>query len=185
MSSRTVWGGVLDSCPGLLCCVINIKGILLHATNGYKAVALRLFGHKCEEGRSYPPLITENDRAIHEALTAACLGEINAIEFTVNGNVWELTASPLVIEGQGLAGVVIRIVSESQAQNVLPQNIQPVIRSNPDILNTVPFRAAMTDKKGVILAVNKFLASCVRADLVGRNIIELVSPELDSELTHI
>ncbi|MBQ7193698.1 MAG: diguanylate cyclase [Synergistaceae bacterium] len=185
MSSRTVWGGVLDSCPGLLCCVINIKGKLLHATNGYRAVASRLFGHKCEEGRNYPPLITENDRAIHEVLTAACLGDTNAIEFTENGKFWELTASPLIIEGQGLAGVVIRIVSESQAQKDSPQNLQPVIESNPDVLNTIPFRAAMTDKKGQILAVNKFLASCVRAELVGRNIVELVSTGADSELTHI
>ena len=73
-SSSTVWGGVFDACPGLLCCVVNIKGKLLHATHGYKAVAGRLFGHKCEEGRNYPPLITEIDIGIHEALTAACLG---------------------------------------------------------------------------------------------------------------
>ena len=179
----TVWGGVLDSCPGLLCCVINMKGKLLHATHGYKAVAARLFGHKCEEGRNYPPLITELDIGIHEALTAACLGDTNAIEISEGGKIWELTASPLKIDGQNIAGVVIRIVSENPVKP--SQMLPPVIHSNPEILNSVPFRAGVTDSQGVFLAVNRFLASCVRADLVGRNIAELVSPEVNSELTHI
>lgn len=183
MTAKTIWGEVLDSCPGLLCCVINTKGKLLHATNGYKAVASRLFGHSCEEGRNYPPLITENDKAIHEALTAACLGATNAVEFTEKGNIWEITASPLRLEGHGISGIVLKISSESSSEknNALP----PVVQSNPEILNTVPFRAAITDTKGRFLAVNKNLASCVRADLIGRNIIELVSPEIDSDLTHI
>lgn len=180
----TVWGGVLDSCPGLLCCVINIKGKLLHATHGYKAVAARLFGHKCEEGRNYPPLITDLDMGIHEALTAACLGDTNAIEISENGKIWELTASPLRIDGQNIAGVVLRIASENPAKTHSAP-LPPVIRSNPEILNSVPFRAGITDTQGVFLAVNKFLASCVRAGLVGRNIVELVSPEVSSDLTHI
>lgn len=179
----TVWGGVLDACPGLLCCVINIKGKLLHATHGYKAVAARLFGHKCEEGRNYPPLITDIDMGIHEALTAACLGDTNAIEISEGGKIWELTASPLKIDGQGIAGVVIRIASENTAKS--PVNVPPVIQSNPEILNSVPFRAAVVNSEGVFMAVNRFLASCVRADLVGRNILELVSPDMTSDLTHI
>lgn len=179
----TVWGGVLDSCPGLLCCVINLKGKLLHATNGYKAVAARLFGHKCEEGRNYPPMITDIDMGIHEAMTAACLGDTNAIEISEGGKIWELTASPLKIDAQGVAGVVLRIASEntSQSGHVMPS----VIRSNPEILNAVPFRAGIVNKEGMFMAVNKFLASCVRAELVGRNIVELVSPEENSALTHI
>ena len=182
-SSSTVWGGVLDSCPGLLCCVVNIKGKLLHATHGYKAVAARLFGHKCEEGRNYPPLITEIDIGIHEALTAACLGEMNAIEISENGKIWELTASPLRLDGQGIAGVVLRIASEvpKKPAPMLP----PVIHSDPEILNSVPFRAGIVDHNGVFMAVNKFLASCTRAGLVGRNIVELVSPESNSDITHM
>ena len=182
-NSTTVWGGVLDSCPGLLCCVINLKGKLLHATHGYKAVAARLFGHKCEEGRTYPPLITDIDIGIHEALTAACLGDTNAIEISENGKIWELTASPLRLDAQGIAGVVLRIASEIP-RTPAPM-LPPVIHSNPEILNSVPFRAGIVDHNGVFMAVNKFLASCVRADLVGRNIIELVSPEVNSEITHI
>lgn len=182
-TSSTVWGGVLDSCPGLLCCVINIRGMLLHATNGYKAVASRLFGHKCEEGRNYPPLITEIDNAIHEALTAACLGNTNAIEISENEKIWELTASPLRIDGQGTVGVVLRIVSEAPEEPNM--NLPPVIKSNPEILNSIPFRAGIIDSHGVFLAVNKLLASCVRADLVGRNIVELVSPQEESDLTNI
>lgn len=179
----SVWGGVLDSCPGLLCCVINLKGKLLHATHGYKAVAARLFGHKCEEGRNYPPMITELDVGIHEAMTAACLGGTNAIEISEGGKIWELTAAPLKIESQGIAGVVLRIISEPPSKS--PQVVQPIIQSNPEILNSVPFRAGVVNSEGVFLAVNRFLASCVRAELVGRNIVELVSPEVNSDLTHI
>lgn len=186
----SIWSGVLDSCPGLLCCVINIHGKLLHATHGYKAVAFRLFGHKCEEGKNYPPMITELDRGIHEALTAACLGDTNAIEFSENGKIWELTASPLKVDESGIAGVVIKISSELQqpaAKNDDDKNgTQTVtIQSNPEILNSIPFRAGIVDSHGVFMAVNKFLASCVRADLVGRNVIELVDPVVNSDLLHI
>ncbi|MBR4195098.1 MAG: GGDEF domain-containing protein [Synergistaceae bacterium] len=182
-NNMTVWGGVLDSCPGLLCCVINIKGKLLHATHGYKAVASRLFGHKCEEGRNYPPLITDIDMGIHDAMTAACLGDTNAIEISDNGKIWELSASPLRIDGQGIAGVVLRITSGDSGKTSV--SAAPVIYSNPEILNSVPFRAGVVNSEGVFMAVNRFLASCVRADLVGRNIIELISPENNSDILHI
>lgn len=179
----SVWSGVLDSCPGLLCCVVNINGKLLYATHGYKAVASRLFGHKCDEGRNYPPMITELDRGIHEAMTAACLGTTDAIEISENGKIWELTASPLKIDDGPISGVVIKISSESppSTSSALP----PVVMSNPEILNSVPFRAGITDSHGTFLAVNRFLASCVRVELVGRNIIELVSPEECPGLIHI
>ena len=144
----SVWSSVLDSCPGLLCCVINLKGRLIYATHGYKAIAARLFGHKCEEGRNYPPLISDVDRDIHDALAAACLGESNAIEIAENANVWELTASPLILPEDGehkISGVVIRIVAASAK----PQPPAPVVVSNPDILEAVAFRACVVDDKGV------------------------------------
>ena len=179
----SVWSGVLDSCPGLLCCVVNIRGKLLYATHGYKAVAARLFGHKCDEGRYYPPMITELDRGIHEAMTAACLGDTNAIEISENGKIWELTASPLKVDANGIGGVVLRLASETVSSPA--QNMPHVVQSNPEILNSVPFRAGIVDAHGVFLAVNKFLASCVRADLVGRNIIELAEPANNSDIMNI
>lgn len=175
----SIWSGVLDSCPGLLCCVINIKGRLIYASNGYKAVAARVLGHKCEEGRNYPPLITDIDKAIHEALTAACLGTSNAIEITKGGNTWEFTASPLKLDEKNISGVVIRAVS------VNPKTLAPVIQTSPDILNAVPFRACTVDSHGVILAANKFLASSLGIDPTGSNIAEIVEPSVHSELMHI
>lgn len=175
----SIWSGVLDSCPGLLCCVINIKGRLIYATNGYKAVAARVLGHKCEEGRNYPPLITDIDKAIHEALTAACLGTSNAIEITKGGNTWEFTASPLKLDDKNISGVVIRAVS------VNPKTLAPVIQTSPDILNAVPFRACTVASKGIILAVNKFLSASLGIDPTGSNIAEIVEPALHSELMHI
>ncbi|MBQ7154239.1 MAG: GGDEF domain-containing protein [Synergistaceae bacterium] len=183
----SVWSGVLDSCPGLLCCVVNIKGRLIYATHGYKAIAARLFGHKCEEGRNYPPLISAMDREIHDALTAACLGETNAIEFaegTNQQNIWDLTASPLRLVDDGeskISGVVIRIVSSMSTG----QTQAPVIRSNPNILEAVPFRACVTDSKGVILAANKFLSSSLGVDPSGSSIAEILEPDVHSELLHI
>ncbi len=176
----SVWSGVLDSCPGLLCCVINIRGKLLYATHGYKSVAGRLFGHKCEEGRNYPPRITELDSVIHEALMAACLGDTNAIEIAEGEKLWELTASPLILEENGTAGVVIRITQKENAQP-----LPPVIQSNPEILEALPFRAGVVDSHGVFLAANKFLMSCVRGEITGRNVIELIEPEDNSALMNI
>ena len=180
----SVWSSVLDSCPGLLCCVINLKGRLIYATHGYKAIAARLFGHKCEEGRNYPPLISDVDRDIHDALAAACLGESNAIEIAENANIWELTTSPLKLPEEGqftISGVVIRIVAASSK----PQPPAPVVVSNPDILEAVAFRACVVDDKGVILAANKFLCSSLGRSPSGSNIAEFVELDAVSELIRI
>ncbi|MBQ9433906.1 MAG: GGDEF domain-containing protein [Synergistaceae bacterium] len=180
----SVWSSVLDSCPGLLCCVINLKGRLIYATHGYRAIAARLFGHKCEEGRNYPPLISDVDRDIHEALTAACLGESNAIEIDENGSIWELSASPLILPEDGdskISGVVVRIVAASSK----PQPPAPVVMSNPDILEAVPFRACITDDKGVILAANKYLCAGLGRNPSGSNIAEFAELDAVSGLMRI
>ena len=168
------WSGVLDSCPGLLCCVINIKGKLLYASGGYKAVAGRIFGHKCKEGSNYPPLITELDKAFHEVLTAACLGEANAIEISEHGRIWELTASPLRLGGKKIEGVVVRINSEQLAAP--ERSLPPVVQSNPEILEAVPFRACVVNSKGLILAANKLFAASSKESLTDKNIIEIFKP---------
>ena len=181
----SVWSGVLDSCPGLLCCVINIKGRLIYATHGYKAIAARLFGHKCEEGRNYPPLITTLDREIHAALTAACLGDANALEFSDStNNVWELTASPLKLIEDGeskISGVVIRVSSTSGK----PQPPAPIIKSDPNLLEAVPFRACVVDKDGGVLAANKFLCSSLGLNPTGSNVSEMLEPDTHSALMKV
>ena len=180
----TIWSGVLDSCPGLLCCVINLKGRLIYATNGYKAAASRLFGHDCREGRTYPPMITDIDRALHELLTAACLGKTDSIELSEEKNIWQITASPLKLESDsnsnanGVAGVVLRIIPSPRVKNTQQQ----IIQSNPDILNSVPFRAAVVHQSGDFLAVNKFLASSAKVDLTGHNISDFIENDNISEI---
>lgn len=156
--------------------MINIKGRLIYATHGYKAIAARLFGHKCEEGRNYPPLISEIDMSIHDALAAACLGETNAIEIAENANVWELTASPLKFTEEGqftISGVVIRIVAASAKA----QPPAPVVMSNPNILESVAFRACVADDKGAILAANKYLCSSLGQNPSGRDIADFLKPD--------
>ncbi len=177
-----LWSAVLDSCPGLLCCVINLKGKLLYASHGYKAVAARLFGHNCTEGSNYPPLITELDRAFHDVLTSACLGEVNAIEISENEKIWELTASPLRLDSQKIEGVVVRIMSENK---IIEKNPQPVVQTNPEILESVPFRACVVNQKGMILAANKFFQKSSRENLTGKNIIEIFKPVSNSSIMEI
>lgn len=177
------WSAVLDSCPGLLCCVINLKGKLLYASHGYKAVAARLFGHKCTEGSNYPPLITELDRAFHDVLTSACLGETNAIEIAEHEKIWELTASPLRLNPKNVEGVVVRIMSENLV--VEEKNSQPVVQTDPEILESVPFRACVVNQKGMILAANKFFAKSSRENLTGKNIIEIFKPVSESGIMKI
>ena len=123
----SVWSGVLDSCPGLLCCVINLKGKLIYATSGYKAAASRLFGHDCSEGRKYPPMISEIDRALHDILTGACLGRTASFEVSEDRKIWEITASPLKLD-DSIAGVVLRIIPGESALS----SQQQIIQSNPD-----------------------------------------------------
>ncbi len=170
------WSRILDSCPGLLCCVINSKGKLLYASHGYKAIAARLFGHKCVEGSNYPPMISGLDKTLHEVLMAAYLGNSNGIELTENDQIWNVTASPLKNDANKIDGVVIRIISD-----VTRKNLPPVIQSNPEILNSVPFRAGVVDSHGVFLAANKFLSAEI-PDIAGKNIIELVTHETNSGL---
>lgn len=172
------WSEVLDSCPGLLCCVVTLQGRLMYATHGYKAAAARLFGHRCEEGRNYPPRISEVDNAMHEALTAACLGKANAMEVSTHDNIWELSMSPLKVQGK-ITGAVIRIALNSA------KNLPPVIQSNPDLLNAVPFRACVTDDKGIILASNKFFSASLGVMPDGANIAQIADPLTHSQLMNI
>ncbi len=178
-----VWSGILDSCPGLLCCVVNIRGRLVYATHGYKTIAARLLGHRCEEGRNYPPLINELDKTLHEMLAAACLGNTNAIEVTERGRVWDITASPLRITSQKIEGVVIRIMrSENAKENSLAA---PIVRTNPNILNSIPFRACVVDSNGLILSANKFLSFGFNTALTSRKITDIAKPESEEELNSI
>ena len=178
-----VWSGILDSCPGLLCCVVNIRGRLVYATHGYKTIAARILGHKCEEGRNYPPLINELDKTLHEMMTAACLGKTNAIEITERGRVWDITASPLRITSQKVEGVVIRIMRSETGNE--SRNSPPIIRTNPEILNSVPFRACVVDSEGMILSANKFLSYGFNTALTGRKITDITEPESEKELNDV
>lgn len=178
----SVWTEVLDSCPGLLCCVVNLKGKLLHATHGYKVVAYRLLGHKCEEGRIYPPMITNLDNALHELLKEAAAGETNAIELSENGKIWELTASPLKLDSTRISGVIIRIAAIETIRTATNENLPPVVYSNPNILEAVPFRACVADSNGIIIAVNKFLAASFSDDISGKNINEIAKLDDESEM---
>ncbi len=157
-----VWTKILDSMPGLLCCVINLQGKLLYTTQGYKAVALRMFGHKCINGENYPPMSTDFDNELHGILVSACTGQTNAVEFNENNKVWNITASPLRIDDEQIRGVIIRITYGHEIVKII---------KNPDVLNSLAMRAAVTDPKGKCIAVNKFFYNELKP---GRHVQDLI-----------
>ena len=128
-------------------------------------------------------MITELDRALHDSLMAACLGNTNAIEISERDKIWEFTASPLRLDAKKIEGVVVKVSSENI--NASSRNLAPIIESNPEILNSVPFRACVVNSIGVILAINKFLAASCEHELTGKNIIELVKLNSNSSLIKV
>lgn len=173
-----IWSRVLDSCPGLLCCVVNLRGKLLYASHGYKSVAMRLLGHKCEIGKNYPPMMTELDNALHEVLTTACLGRTNGIEISEHERIWEFTAAPLKLDSNGIAGVVIRL-SSSEIKEIKSEEI----KQKPDFLNAIPFIAAIVNPHGKFLAVNKNFISYFnfnfKIEITGKNIQDLINQDIN------
>ena len=195
-----VWSHVLDSCPGLLCCVLNLHGKLIYATQGYKAVALRLFGHKCENGRNYPPLGSFMDNVFHEALTAACLGKINGFEITEGDRIWDVTASPLKLDEKEISGIVIRLSSTEikiQTKTEVKEVVKEIIKEIPAkitqhtlrtalkdyfaVINNLSFKALLVDLKGKILAVNKKFSSDFKMDITGMNVNVLIDTSINKE----
>lgn len=110
-----MWGSVLNSCPGLLCCVVDNSGRLLYASPGYSVVVGRVFRHKCVPGEPYPhpDSIGAISRQIRSMLQAACAGTVNDIEVTEScadgDRTWSVTISPLR-RGPEPDGAVIRIM---------------------------------------------------------------------------
>ena len=148
------WGGVLDSCPGLLCCVVNRDKKLLYASPGYKSVALRVLGHNCEVGKNYPPELSELDKNIKNIIYAALDGESNSFDINEsfenenNNRVWNLAAAPLKF-GRKLTGAVMRFMAVN-ANNNLNNNSE----SNIKILNALSERAVIINERGVIVTAN-------------------------------
>ena len=179
-----IWSKVLDNCPGLLCCVVNIQGQLVYATKGYKYVASTFFGHQCEEGGTYPPLITELDKMLNGALMTACSGRNDVFEIAGHPKNWLVSTAPLMLEENKIYGAVIKL-SQIDNPEEAKNNLGNIIVSNPDILESVPFKAGIVDIHGTFLAVNNFLASSVRSELQGRNIVEFIKPDKNSDVLNI
>ena len=170
------WGGVLDSCPGLLCCVVNRDKKLLYASQGYKSVALRLLGHKCEIGNVYPPVLSEIDKDVRDMLYAALDGESNSFDISEENRIWNLTAAPLKF-GKKLTGAVLRFMAvnnkepEREEQAEADNNNQEILK----VLNALSERAVIINDRGVILIANDlFLNLFNNEDLSGKNLLDLI-----------
>ncbi len=180
-----VWEQILDSIPGLLCCVIDLSGKLIYSTQGYRAIMLRLFGHKCEVGKTYPPGLTDFDQDLTQTLQAAATqNESNALEINENAKSWVVTASPLKLDTQDPAGVIIKITPTHELNaNKNPQApTQNQPQKSPDILNSIPCVAILVDDAGKCLAVNKYSEGLIKTGDDIESIIDKNSRDALKEL---
>lgn len=182
------WGQVLDSCPGLLCAVVNREGQLLYASSGYRAVSFRILSHDCVVGRPYPPDFGDMDRTLKNLILAACLGRTNGIELVEHhedgDRLWNVTVSPLLTGGEEPGGAVIRVLpvrvpterdepwdkdkKEEKKPETLPV-LRPQLQSEPipsvrPVTSAEPVPQAFLDAVGTRLVVADSFGVCLAAN---------------------
>ncbi len=181
------WDRVLDSCPGLLCCVLDDDGRLLYATRGYRAVAQRFLGHACELGSPYPPEANSVDRSLHEILSSALLGGTNGIELMEKHaegvRAWDVTASPLLSSQGKAVGAVLRMAplaaaSAAEAPAPPPKEAETprIAFPGPELLDAVSDMLAVVSRQGNCLAANERFFAALSLDpavLLGKPLTEL------------
>ena len=191
--SSNAWERVLDSCPGLLCCVLDAGGKLVYASHGYRAAAARLFRHRCIVGEPYPPAATELDRALRDLVSAACLGGTNGIEIPERREdgdcLWEVAAAPLQGNGRAPDGAVIRIfparpkhagaASQARERSGDAAGQSAGFSGRMDLLNAFASRAVIVNDRGVCLAANSLfiLSPGGGAEVAGRPLLDLIPKE--------
>lgn len=181
------WREVLDSCPGLLCCVLDEGGRLLYASRGYRAVAKRFLGHDCVLGSPYPPEATVVDRSLHDLLSSAFLGGTNGMQLVEpheEGNrPWDVTASPLWSSQEKVVGAVLHMMPVSGLA-VAPRSPSPEVTDvpksfslDPVLLDAVSDMLVVVDREGVCLTANKLFFESLSIDsdgFVGRSLKEML-----------
>ena len=183
------WDRVLDSCPGLLCCVLDEEGRLLYASRGYRAAAQRFLGHSCTVGSPYPPADNAIDRSLHDILSSALLGGTNGVELIERHEegvrAWDVTASPLYADQERVVGAVLRMMPLVRSpapppavpeERVVPEKAEIAAFPGPDLLNAVSGMLAVVDRRGVCLAANERFLTSLNLDsdvLLGKPLSEL------------
>ena len=182
-----VWERVLDSCPGLLCCVLDGEGRLLYASRGYRAAAKRFLGHDCVVGSPYPPESNSIDRSLHNLLSSALLGGsggMELVEVHAEGKrLWEVTASPLLFGPKKATGAVLRLsplAAAPEGDSPLPSSgageAPGAAASSMELLNAVFDMLVLVDREGACLAANRRFYEALGLDpalFVGKSLDEL------------
>ncbi len=182
-----VWERVLDSCPGLLCCVLDGEGRLLYASRGYRAAAKRFLGHDCVVGSPYPPESNSIDRSLHNLLSSALLGGsggMELVEVHAEGKrLWEVTASPLLFGPKKATGAVLRLsplAAAPEGDSPLPSSgageAPGAAASSMELLNAVSDMLVLVDREGACLAANRRFYEALGLDpdlFVGKSLDEL------------
>ena len=168
------WERVLDSCPGLLCCILDEEGRLLYASRGYRAIAKRFLGHGCVVGAPYPPQDNAVDRSLHDLLSSALLGGTNGmdlIEKHAEGTrVWDVTASPLLLNSGRGAGAFLLLAprvsaaGEPASQSGGAEGPPPTGETGKNLLDAVSDMLLVVDRQGNCLAANERLGSALSLD---------------------
>lgn len=103
----------LNSCPGLLCFVVDRNSVLLYSTRGYKEVVKRFLSHECTIGLPYPVSIdTPFDLDLQELIQAAFQGSTAVTDLVETGGSksrWIVTGAPLVSSTGDIVGAIVSL----------------------------------------------------------------------------
>ena len=123
----------LNSCPGLLCFVVDKNSVLLYSSRGYREITKRFLGHECVVGLPYPIGIdTPFDLDLQDLIQEALLGNttlVGLVETGENKNRWNVTGAPLVSSTGTITGAVINLTPTDGRAKSPPQEAAPQKRS--------------------------------------------------------
>ncbi|NLL36850.1 MAG: GGDEF domain-containing protein [Fretibacterium sp.] len=178
---------LLDSCPGLLCCAVDLDGKLIYTTRGYREVTRRCLGHTHTLQAPYPGEgDTAFDRALREMLLAACLGNTNRLDLleetegTERG--WAVTVAPLKDEGEDILGAVVvmsPLLQKPETEEPEQEEQEPQ-ETGSISFDRLPAMAVLLDESGTCLDATELFLRALRTErekVVGTGFLALASVE--------
>jgi len=180
----------LNSCPGLLCFVVDKNSMLLYSTRGYREIARRFLGHECACGLPYPiSLNTPFDLDLQDLIQGALLGSTSVASLTETGgrnNRWNVTGAPLVSSTGTIVGAIINLTSAGErAELERPQSPQKppanTLRggslSQAEFLNAIPRMFFVVDDNACCVEANANFLSALkltRDEVIGHSFDEFL-----------
>ena len=182
----------LNSCPGLLCFVVDRNSVLLYSTRGYREVTKRFLGHECTPGLPYPVSInTPFDLDLQDLIQGAFLGNTSTaglVETSGSNNSWNVTAAPLVSSIGTIVGAIINLTptggrpsfghlrSPQKPRNGESGTGTPAL-SHAEFLDVIPRMFFVVDDNARCIEANANFLSALkltRDEVIGRSFDEFL-----------